>query len=83
MDPISAYDALAMEGDPFRQGTDACCAAHTNANIYKRALNGIRTGDGDPAVLMAELRESTRLLLASGYRMAEVSAKIYVLELRP
>ena len=43
MEP-TAYDGsilgmLAIDSDPFRNGTDCCCIVHTNAGRYKQALN--------------------------------------------
>ena len=31
----SAYTALGMESDPFRNGIDACCMVHTSAGNSK------------------------------------------------
>ena len=42
---LTAIDMF--DADPFRNGTDCCCAVHTCAGRYKRALNAIRDGGGD------------------------------------
>ena len=89
MEP-TAYDGsilgmLAIDSDPFRNGTDCCCIVHTNAGRYKQALNelnAINRGwftDSDPAALMEELEDCCRNILQAGYRMAEITAKLYVL----
>ena len=48
MEP-TAYDGsilgmLAIDSDPFRNGTDCCCIVHTNAGRYKQALNKLIGG---------------------------------------
>lgn len=80
---ISAYDVLGIDSDPFKNGTDSCCTIHTNANRYKKALNELRNPkeDTDIAGQLQILFDSNKLILASAYRMAEVWAKIYVLEM--
>ena len=89
MEP-TAYDGsilgmLAIDSDPFRNGTDCCCIVHTNAGRYKQALNELNAinrgwfSDSEPSILMEELEESCRSILQAGYRMAEITAKLYVL----
>ncbi len=79
---ISAYSVLGIESDPFKNGTDSCCTIHTNANRYKKALNELRnaTDETDIAEQLQVMFDSNKLILASAYRMAEIWAKIYVLE---
>lgn len=81
---ISAYIALGIGSDPFRNGTDCCCAVHTAAGRYKKALNQLRVPEegADIASLLRELEDSGRSILETGYRMAEVTAKVRVLEMR-
>ena len=89
MEP-TAYDGsilgmLAIDSDPFRNGTDCCCIVHTNAGRYKQALNELNAinrgcfSDSEPSMLMEELEEPCRNILRAGYRMAEITAKLYVL----
>lgn len=78
---ISAFDALGIDTDPWKNGTDCCCTIHTNANRYKQALNGLRNDGGDTAEQLRIMFDSNKLILANGYRMAEIWAKIYVLEM--
>ncbi len=79
---ISAFDALGIDTDPFKNGTDCCCTIHTNANRYKKALNELRKGDsGDISGQLQIMYDSNKLILANAYRMAEIWAKIYVLEM--
>ncbi len=79
---ISAFEALGIDADPFKNGTDCCCTIHTNANRYKGALNELRRNDGgDIAGQLQIMYDSNKLILASAYRMAEIWAKIYVLEM--
>ncbi len=82
-DRISAYDVLGIESDPFKNGTDSCCTIHTNANRYKKALNELRSQneDTDVAEQLKVMFDANKLILASAYRMAEIWAKIYVLEM--
>ena len=76
---------LATGSDPFRNGTDCCCTVHTNAGRYKQALNEARAiidrwyPGADIAEALGEMEECCRSILAAGYRMAETTAKIYVL----
>lgn len=80
----SVYTALGMESDPFRNGVDACCAVHTNAGRFKRALTELKSPDEDTDIarLINELEQSNRSILAAGYRMSEVCTRVYVLEMR-
>ena len=89
MEP-TAYDEsilgmLAIDSDPFRNGTDCCCIVHTNAGRYKQALNELNAinrgwfSDSEPSILMEELEDCCRNILRAGYRMAEITAKLYVL----
>ena len=76
---LTAVDMF--DADPFRNGTDCCCAVHTCAGRYKRALNAVRDGRGDVQSLLDAMQESYRGILAAGCRMAEVWARVYILEL--
>ena len=77
MEP-TAYDGsilgmLAIDSDPFRTGR------------YKQALNELNAinrgwfSDSEPSILMEELEDCCRNILRAGYRMAEITAKLYVL----
>lgn len=78
---ISA-DVLGIGTDPFRNGTDCCCAVHTAAGRYKQALNRLKEHDGDAVSLIRDLEDSGRTILEAGYRMAEITAKVRVLGMR-
>lgn len=77
----NVFEMLGMDSDPFRNGRDCCCIAHTCAGRYKRALNCIKNGNEDSAPLLKEMESSYKGILASGYRMCEIWAKVYVLEM--
>ena len=70
-----------FDADPFRNGTDCCCAVHTCAGRYKRSMNAIRDEGTDVQPLLDAMEENYKGVLAAGCRMAEVWARIYVLEL--
>ena len=76
---ITAADIF--DADPFRNGTDCCCAVHACAGRYKRAMRAIRDGGADVQPLLDIMEESYRGILEAGCKMAEVWARIYVLEL--
>lgn len=86
-DRNSIYDMLAMGSDPFRNGTDCCCAVHTAAGNYRRALNEIRAyengADADVPQAIRDMEKAYREILESGYRMCGIYAKILVLEMGP
>ena len=84
MESHKGYGMLDMPmfgADPFRNGTDCCCAVHTCAGRYKRAMNAIRDGGTDVQALLDAMEESYRGILTAGCRMADVWARIYILEL--
>ncbi len=77
-------EMLGMDADPFRNGNDLCSVVHTNAGRYRRTLNDLRdfgTSMGEPDFLrdLAVLGDCYRNILAAGYRMCEVTARVYVL----
>lgn len=74
---------LDMGTDPFRNGTDCCCALHTSANRYKRALNRIRYNASEEELpdLLNELESSCKTILYEGCRMFEICGRVYVLEM--
>ena len=73
------YDADRMFGaDPFRNGIDGCCAVHTCAGRYKRALTAVRDGDTDIQSLLEIMEESCLGVLSAGMEMARAWSRIYV-----
>ena len=41
----SIHGMLAIDSDPFRNGTDCCRIVHTNAGRYKQALNELNANN--------------------------------------
>ena len=82
---MSIRGMLGNDSDPFRNGTDCCCIVHTEAGRYKQLLNEMRAivngwySDSDPQSVLDELEECCRSILSEGYRMAEITARLYVL----
>ena len=73
------FDADRVFGaDPFRNGIDSCCAVHTCAGRYKRALTAIRDGDTDIQSLMGIMEESCYGVLSAGIEMSRAWSRIYV-----
>ena len=79
---------LAMLGNDanlFRNGTDCYCIVHTNAGRYKRNMNELRSLiqgwdiETDPNTLIEGMEDSVREILNAGYRMASVTARLYVM----
>ena len=76
---------LAVDSDPYKNGTDCCCIVHTAAGRYKQSMNEARAisngwySDSDPSDIIEELEECCKNILTAGYRMAEITAKLYVL----
>ena len=79
---------LAMLGNDdnlFRNGTDCCYIVHTNAGRYKRNMNELRSLvqgwdiETDPNTLIEGMEDSVREILNAGYRMASVTARLYVM----
>ena len=81
----SIHRMLATDTDPFRNGTDCCCIVHTNAGRYKQLLNEMKAivngwySDSDIKSVLDELEECCKCILSEGYRMAEITARLYVL----
>lgn len=84
------YDAsirrmLSNGSDPFRNGTDCCCIVHTSTGRYKQLLNELKAitngwySDSDIQSVMEEMEECCKSILSEGYRMAEITARLYVL----
>lgn len=75
-------DALRMDTDPYRNGTDCCCAVHTSVNKYKRTLNLLKQVESEDefTVLLDELGDSCRTVIHEGCRMFEVYGRICILE---
>ena len=82
---MSIRRMLGNGSDPFRNGTDCCCIVHTSAGRYKQLLNELKTitngwhPDPDIASVMDGLEGCCRSILSEGYRMAEITARLYVL----
>ncbi len=83
---IGVYQQLAFEKDPFKQGINCCCTAHTSVNRYKQALRKIQSAelgyvgcDIDEQLLNLEV--AYKDLLNIGYCLAKNYARIYTLEL--
>ena len=82
---MSIRRMLGSDSDPFRNGTDCCCIVHTNTGRYKQLLNEMKAitngwySDSDPQSVLDELEECCRSILSEGYRMAEITARLYVL----
>jgi len=84
---VGVYQQLALEKNPFKQGTNCCCIAHTSVNRYKQALKKIESselGYRDCIIVdeLNELENAYKDLLNVGYCMAKNFARIYTLELR-
>ncbi len=80
----SVIAMLGMDTDPFRNGNDCCSIVHTETGRYRHALNEIRDygtvmEEKDFIAELKTLGECYRNILAEGYRMCEITAKIYVL----
>lgn len=77
----SILDMLGMENDPFRNGTDRCCAIHTCANGCKTALNGIRDIENIDELpdRLDDLERNCKCILYEGCRLFEVYGRLYVL----
>ena len=64
--------------DPFRNGIDSCCMAHTSAGRYKRALAALREGDDDIQALLKAMEDGYLGVLSAGAGMAKAWSRIYV-----
>ncbi len=81
MDPNICGDyAVGFDADPFRNGIDCCCEAHTCAGRYKRSITALREGQGEMQPLLDIMEESCLGLLMAGLGMAKAWSRIYVLE---
>ena len=87
MDSEEEFRSIAMLGNDanlFRNGTDCCYIVHTNAGRYKRNMNELRSLtqgwniETDPNILIEGMEDSVRKILNAGYRMASVTARLYV-----
>ncbi len=87
MDSEEYRQILAMLGtdtDLFKNGIDACCIIQTNAGCYKQAVKELRSiakgyqSNVRPQLLVHDMAVSTRNILDTGYRMASITAKLYV-----
>jgi len=82
------FSRLAMDKDPFKQGTNLCCMAHTSANGYKQSLKAIesyemgRNPTIDVDMHLVSMERSFKELLLIGYSMAQNLAQIITLEMR-
>jgi len=72
-------DAVGIFGaDPYRNGIDSCCMAHTCAGRYKRALTAVRDGGTDIQSFLGIMEESYLGVIGAGAEMAKAWARIYV-----
>lgn len=84
---IGVYQQLSFSKDPFKQGVNCCCTAHTTVNRYKQSLKRIQSAelgysDCDIDEQLLNLEVSYKDLLNIGYCLAKNYARIYTLELR-
>ena len=82
---MSIRRMLGSDSDPFRNGTDCCCIVHTSTGRYKQLLNEMREivngwySDSEFGSVIGEMEECCKSILSEGYRMAEITARLYVL----
>ena len=81
------FQKLSLDRNPFTQGTNLCCTAHTNLNRYKQSLRAIesyemgRNIDTDIVKQLDVMQRSYQTILVIGYCLAKNHAPVFTLEM--